>query len=357
MKRQSQRSKWLAERRTGIGGSDAAAILGVSKRKTALHVWSEKMGLSEDFPSTERMKMGLRMEKAILQEYQSRVKCKMVYPSAKGEVLRHPDLPFLLGSLDAIASKGSERWVVDAKNVDWMFSESWGADGSGKAPEDLVVQVLHYMMVGGFPKADLAALFGGNTLRIVTIHRDDNLIAKMRELEIDFWNKHVVSGVPPAPDFQHPATADVIKTLNGSVEERTVTFTPTKHLAFVLEAFHLGSKLESKGRNLKTAAKNELVWLMGSANRAEIDGTGFSITRKLVKKEAYSVEATSYVDTRVKMPKGLELPEPEFRWAPTAITHTLIGDENDDDIIDADDATRLLAENNDGSGSSQAKAE
>ena len=43
---QEQRESWLKERRSGIGGSDAAAILGVSPWRTALDVYSDKRGIS-----------------------------------------------------------------------------------------------------------------------------------------------------------------------------------------------------------------------------------------------------------------------------------------------------------------------
>ena len=36
--------EWLALRRTGIGGSDAGAIMGVSPYKGAFSVWADKHG-------------------------------------------------------------------------------------------------------------------------------------------------------------------------------------------------------------------------------------------------------------------------------------------------------------------------
>ena len=40
--------KWLEYRRMGIGGSDVAALLGISKWKSPLELWLEKTGQSED---------------------------------------------------------------------------------------------------------------------------------------------------------------------------------------------------------------------------------------------------------------------------------------------------------------------
>ena len=39
------REEWLQARRRGIGGSDAAAVLGLSPWKSNVRLWEEKTGL------------------------------------------------------------------------------------------------------------------------------------------------------------------------------------------------------------------------------------------------------------------------------------------------------------------------
>ena len=46
--------EWLAFRRTGIGGSDAAAILGLSPFKSNVQVWEEKTGHREPEDISDR---------------------------------------------------------------------------------------------------------------------------------------------------------------------------------------------------------------------------------------------------------------------------------------------------------------
>lgn len=52
--------EWLEFRKTGIGGSDAAAILGLSPFKTNVEVWEEKVGLrvSDDISDSPQVKYG-----------------------------------------------------------------------------------------------------------------------------------------------------------------------------------------------------------------------------------------------------------------------------------------------------------
>ena len=63
--------EWLAFRRTGIGGSDAAAIIGKSHFKSNVDVWEEKKGLREpdDISDKEQVKYGKAVEDLLLQMF------------------------------------------------------------------------------------------------------------------------------------------------------------------------------------------------------------------------------------------------------------------------------------------------
>ena len=51
-----EKNEWLEYRKQGIGGSDAAAIMGLNPWKTAMDVWLEKVGeFSEDTQDNEKM--------------------------------------------------------------------------------------------------------------------------------------------------------------------------------------------------------------------------------------------------------------------------------------------------------------
>ena len=50
--------QWLAYRRTGLGGSDAGAIMGVSPYKSAYAVWADKLGALPPTEDSEPMRQG-----------------------------------------------------------------------------------------------------------------------------------------------------------------------------------------------------------------------------------------------------------------------------------------------------------
>ena len=54
------RARWLEERKSGIGGSDAASAVGCDPYRDALTLWSEKSGLiePEDLSENEAVEAG-----------------------------------------------------------------------------------------------------------------------------------------------------------------------------------------------------------------------------------------------------------------------------------------------------------
>lgn len=60
------REKWLRYRKQGIGGSDVAAILGISKWNSAISLWLNKTNQTEDdTQENEAMEWGTIMEPVI----------------------------------------------------------------------------------------------------------------------------------------------------------------------------------------------------------------------------------------------------------------------------------------------------
>ena len=61
--------EWLALRRTGIGGSDAGAIMGVSPYKGAYSVWADKIGKLPPIEDNEAMRQGRDLEDYVARRF------------------------------------------------------------------------------------------------------------------------------------------------------------------------------------------------------------------------------------------------------------------------------------------------
>lgn len=182
------REQWLAERQTGIGGSDAAAACGLSKWKTRYRLWLEKRGMLPPSDETEPMRWGTKLEPIVRQEYADQTGREIVTPTA---MIRHPSYPQLLANLDGIASEGRGYEGKTSRT-----SDGWGEPGTNEIPDEYTLQVQHYMLVTGLPVFDVAVLIGGSDFRIYEVEADTELHEMLLEQELAFW-RLVESGEEP----------------------------------------------------------------------------------------------------------------------------------------------------------------
>lgn len=204
------RKAWLEERQSGIGGSDVAAILGISGAfNTSVGIWKSKLepiaDEKENRPDNESALMwwGQQLEDDIIRAYRvstgnkvlSRKKIQELMSPHK--VFKHPEKPWLIASLDGIAIENGEMIVLEAKYSDANHQRKWTQE---EIPMPYYFQVQHYMHVTGLKMAHVAAKIGGwPQIRCYQIKRSDELIEMMDKPLRDFWFNNVVAKVAPDP--------------------------------------------------------------------------------------------------------------------------------------------------------------
>lgn len=185
------REEWLEARRERIGGSDAAAIVGLSKWATPLTVYMDKKGLSPDKPDNIPMLIGRVLEETVAQLWMQETgkKCQR-----RNAILINPAYPFAHANVD--------RWVVgenaglECKTTSEMNLKTIRG---GEYPANYYVQCMHYMMITGANRWYLAVLVGNKEFHTFTIERDEEEIAALMEQEKAFYENYLLPGVMPAP--------------------------------------------------------------------------------------------------------------------------------------------------------------
>lgn len=190
---QAEREAFLAERMKGIGGSDVAPIMGLSKWSTPYDVWQSKLGLSEPTPDNDAMLWGRLLEPVIRQLYAEQTGFEVAVPS---EPLVMPGYDFARANLDGIRRDGR---IVEIKTA--RYSDEWGPDGSDEVPVAYALQVQHYMMVAGSSVADVAVLIAGSDFRTYTLEADHELHEMILNAEGDFWELVKTKTAPPILTF------------------------------------------------------------------------------------------------------------------------------------------------------------
>ena len=217
-----ERQAFLDARRQGIGGSDIAAILGLSPYKTPFQLWQEKTGRFEDSfgpEQEERMHWGNVLEDVVARHYANKTGCRVQRINSQ---MRHRQYPVIIGNVDRVrVAEGSRaRWddkegrvlgadaVLEVKTASAFAardSENWGEAGTDAVPQHYWMQVQHYLGITGLPVAELAVLFGGQEFRAYRIEADTALHADIFAHATDWWQRHVVADLPPDPTTEAEA--------------------------------------------------------------------------------------------------------------------------------------------------------
>ena len=182
------------DRRSGIGGSDVAAVLGLDPRRSPFDVFLEKRGEAPPFQQNNRTRWGTRLQKAIADGYAEETGRQVKWLDVG---MRHPDREFHTGHPDAICIPRAENRAVEVKNAGGDQLHRWGTRGTDDVPERAFFQGLWYMPLLQVTRIDYAVLFGGNDLGVYTQERDEELEATVIERVEKFWRDHVLAGVPP----------------------------------------------------------------------------------------------------------------------------------------------------------------
>lgn len=218
----SDRRAWLAARRTGIGSSDAAAILGVSNFASALGVYTSKLGLDieesdeQGGEETEPQRWGKIMEPHIAEEF-SRKTNRVV--SRENLFVRSGRIPFMTSTLDAFQysdDRPNRRGVLEIKTAGWGAS-NW-EEG---VPIGVRVQIQHQLATTGFQWGSAAVLMRGQKLLYCDVERDDKFIDEVLiPAEADFWMR-VQERRPVDPDGSASAR-EAIKLLYPTHDTKSV---------------------------------------------------------------------------------------------------------------------------------------
>ncbi|HEY3499468.1 MAG TPA: YqaJ viral recombinase family protein [Polyangiaceae bacterium] len=325
----NDREAWLKLRSTGIGSSDAPVILGLSKWKSPLSLYYEKLGLREPSKGEiEYVEWGLALEPAIIQGYQRVTHRATGRPTdvfgihtnvpTRYTVARDAELPYLIATPDAavlpidklspVTEAGAEvaeppvfyaPGVLEVKNVDVSKGRDWEA--TQEPPIEYTVQVQHQLMVTGAAWGSIAALVGGNRFMWADIPRDEELIAMLRKLEVEFWERVLTQNPPPVDGSESTKAlfARLYPRDTGEVKELPIE-------ALEWDKERIEADLAIKEWKLrKDTAENKLRNALADATVGVLPG-GLSYSLKYQKRRAHQVAESEYRVLRRHGGKGDE---------------------------------------------------
>lgn len=304
-----------------IGGSDLAAIIGVSPWKDAHALYLEKTGaLPPDEAETKAQRRGRLLESAIANLYAEDTGARI----EQGDTFELPTAPGIPGraQVDFIEivpvgddTKETPRIPLEIKSASEFTRGQWGPSGTDDAPVYYCTQVHWQIAATGADFGRLVALLGADDLRVYTIPRDEKVIAYLLDAAREFWQR-VQDRNPPPMNYEHPRTGDILDRLfrNINATEIVQAGEHEDHWRAVMEQAQAEAKVYEA---VATGAKHHLLHVLKDGHAIDF-ADGYRFERKRIERAGYSVGPTSYISaTMKKIPqprtsrKALAAPETE----------------------------------------------
>lgn len=182
---QADYGAFLEARKTHIGSSDIAALVGLDPYKSPISVWMDKKGFAENLEESDSIWFGKAMEDLVAERFAQKSGLKL---SRSQQMFTHKDHAWASATPDYFAEDGS---IVEIKTTE----QNW-SDG---VPERVVVQVTWQMGITGRKKAIVCALGHRRQIMNFEIEFDQGLFDGLLTVGSQFVTKYLDTNTPPPP--------------------------------------------------------------------------------------------------------------------------------------------------------------
>ncbi|MCF3942174.1 YqaJ viral recombinase family protein [Oceanobacillus alkalisoli] len=249
------RQEWLWNRKKGLGGSDASAILGFNPWKSAFELYIDKTSDYVEEIDNEAIHWGNVLEDVVAEEFTRRTGKKV---RRRNQTFNHPEYSFMIANIDRDVV--GEKALLECKTTNAFNADAWEGE---RIPPAYMCQVQHYMAVLGYEKAYIAVLIGGQKFVWKEIERDDEFIELMIEQLSRFWNEHVLKGIPPEIDGS-PSASELLNKMYPEDSGETIMLKSDDAETLIKAIDSIKSEVKEK-QSLQKEYENKLKLMVGDA--------------------------------------------------------------------------------------------
>lgn len=281
--------EWLALRSKYIGGSDAAAVVGLNPWVSPYSLWAEKTGKAPSFSGSLATEVGTYLEDFVAKKFEAETGKKV---RKANQSFLNRQYPFAIANIDREIV--GENAGLEIKTTSELNLKRFKG---GEYPAQYYCQCVHYMAVTGKSRWYLAVLIGNREFVWFVIERDEAEIAALMATEADFW-KLVKEGTPPGIDGTQ-ATTEAINTIYSESSESKVDL---YSYASVLDQYIALGKQIKELEEMRDEYANKVKAFMGEAGSGECDryrvswklGTRRTFDSKRFSEEHPEIDITRY---------------------------------------------------------------
>lgn len=196
--RPASREEWLEVRKSGIGSSEVATIVGLNPWETPYQLWRRKTGLDDPKVENAAMRNGHHLEDAVSRMWVDATGREVIKRSAIDWIIRDNENPFLQVSPDRTFWLGESRSPED-KGILEIKTTRMKVEADD-LPKYWFAQVQYQLGVAGYQQGSLAWLsagmgfdFGYQDLTLVP-----DFYGWLVEEVTKFWQDCIIGGKEPS---------------------------------------------------------------------------------------------------------------------------------------------------------------
>jgi putative phage-type endonuclease len=268
--------EWHAARAAGIGGSEIAAVLGLSPYESRFSLWHRKKGLVGPVEESEPMYWGKVHEPAIARRFAELHPELLVAPSPTYSAAGRP---WQIANPDRKLYGDGPVELLEIKTA--RDADLWGEEHTDQIPVWYRCQCLWYLDVLGAQRCHVAVLIAGSEYREYVIDYNADEAALLRDAGARFMHdlEHDVR-----PDIDgHSATYQTVRVLPEGLDDVDVEVDP-----LLVRRFHDAQDAAWEAEDELTACKASLLDLIDTGRRAVLDGQRIA-TRTVRDGKTYSL--------------------------------------------------------------------
>lgn len=283
---------WHEARRTFLGASDAAAVLGISPWRTALDVWAEKLGYVEPKPATLATDLGQELEEFIAGQWQLRT--GLILIDRAPTTVRKPNSPLACTPDRYVDPDG----LVECKLVGGTVAHQW----ENGPPVYVETQARLQMHILGAQWCDVASLHAGRgwDYRVHRYEHDPAIVDPIVEQLEAWWQRHVVEGERPELVGDPHKLKESLGYLYPPRDDSVSVRLPSDALETIAELKRTKALAADLKRDV-ARLEAELMAMLGDATDGYLDDNAAPVvTWRSQTRAAYTVEEKTFRVLRVK---------------------------------------------------------
>lgn len=252
--------EWLKWRTAGIGGTDAAAIIGASKWDTPLSVFQKKTEPAAAKAQTTYQEWGNRLEPLLVDKFVQEHDLIAMHID-RGLMYYDNVEPWMKVSLDAEYHYGGQDFIIECKTG--RSASDWDP-----VPEGYYAQAHWQMLVTGMRKVWFSVLIGGVDWFEREVDYDEQYAHNMYDKCKDFWEKLQQGIRPPISNNPEKDSEALLALRRGKTYGKTAEADKTAYAQFLL-----AKEQFNKAEQQFQTAKARLIYAMSDADALTYEGS------------------------------------------------------------------------------------